>query len=238
MPEVSKKEKITTIGKIDLRCGDIALFNFTLKLIKSNGLNFFEIKNRECKISFEGDISKDGNKIISTSRYLAYSITENLPIKRGIEVYSFFLNIFSGKELKFNIKELSASVYLQNKIERFKVQKTLESINKYIYICNKEKIPSNEKIPKLLRNAYEIDLVYHTLIGKPIQSSVDICVEGDFVEGDSIQLVRNFKTHLKGLNFNITESIYLEDTISESEIKEGKISVFGKNSRVVFRKNT
>ncbi|WP_320047506.1 hypothetical protein [uncultured Ilyobacter sp.] len=238
IPEFNRKEKITTIGKVDIVCGDSNLLNFTLKFLKSNGVNYFELKNRECKIIFEGKVSKDSNKVISTDRYLAYSISENLSVKRAIEVCKFFVNLFSGEKLEFNIGYLSASVTLENKIERFKVQKVLNTLGKYNFICNEEKITPNEKFTKVLKNSYEVDLIYQTMLEKSLESKININIKkGEFIEGDTINIVRNFKTHLKNLKFNITEEIYVEGAITESELIDGELSIFGKNSKIIFKKN-
>ena len=238
IPELSQKEKITTIGKVDIECGESTLLNFSLKFLKSNGVNYFEIKNRECKISFEGKVSKDNNKIIATDRYLGYSIAENLPVKRALEVYNFFMNLFSGEKLEFNIGYLSATVTLENKIERFKIQKVLETLNKYIFICNEEKIAPNEKFYKILKNSYEVDLIFHTILGKSIESKIDIEVKKEgFTEGDYINIERTHKTHLKGLKFNITERISSEDVITKNELTDTGVSIFGKNAKIIFKKN-
>ncbi|WP_321329628.1 hypothetical protein [uncultured Ilyobacter sp.] len=238
IPEFNRKEKITTIGKVDVFCGGSNLLNFTLKFLKSNGVNYFEIKNRECKIIFEGKVSKDNNKVISTDRYLAYSISESLSTKRAIEVCKFFVNLFSGEKLEFSIGYLSASLTLENKIERFKVQKVLETLSKYNYICNEEKITPNEKFIKILKNSYEVDLIYQMMLEKPIESKININIKkDDFIEGDTVYIIRNFKTHLKNFKFNITEVIDVEGAITKSELIGGGVSIFGKNSKIIFKKN-
>jgi hypothetical protein len=204
-----------------------------------NGIKIFHIHNRECKISFGVRILQGSNKVLSNQKYFEYSISENLSVKRSIEVYNFFLSLFLGRELTFDIGELSSTIDLPNKIEKFKIQKILEIINKYSFICNKEKVSPNEKITKLLKNAYDVDLIFHTIMGKPLETKLDLDIEeGQFIKGDCINILRNSKTHIKGLNFNITESIKLEGPISENELIKGGISIFGKSAKIVFEKKS
>lgn len=239
IPETAKKEKISVLGKIDAVCGGITLLNFTLKSSEINGVKIFQIQNRECKISFGVRILNGSKKILSNQRYFEYSISENLSVKRSIEVYNFFLNLFQGKELSFGIGELSSSVDLPNKIEKFKIQKILEILNKYNFICNKEKVSSNEKVTKLLKKAYEVDLIFHTIMGKSIETKLNLNMEeGNFIEGDFVNMTRNSKTRIKGLNFVITEFIHMKEAVSENELIEGKVSVFGKSAEISFKKNS
>ena len=49
IPELSQKEKITTIGKVDIACGESTLLNFSLKFLNQTELIILKLKTESAR---------------------------------------------------------------------------------------------------------------------------------------------------------------------------------------------
>lgn len=185
-----------------------------------------EFKKREFKISI-GTSNLENTIFLQGNELFEYEIHKDIKNSRLEKIIEFFINLFNGASIKFNLANVVCDLEFFNHIEKFKFETILETLNKYIEITKIFNLHKDKDFTNIQNSFYEIFLLHKFLILK--ENSMETWInsnlenKNDLESGDILEIRRFHKLNFKNLTFDIVEKISFKDSISDKEIISNKI---------------
>lgn len=237
----SKSESIESISfnNSNIVVGNEILYNVDIKIHNYQKFRMLELKTREFKIAFsvfltpENTLESDGNG------YFRYEIYSKVKNSRLLNIVSLFQRIFTGSPISFGINDLKASVIAENRLQYHKFVMLENSINAYHNIGKKLHLKKCKNLSETQLSFYSLYLLDELSKGKStIDSWINFNIDNNsnIKVGDFINFVAIHELDIKGVKFDLKETICVKDPISESEIVDGKLRCYRKKIQIKLEK--
>lgn len=226
--KIQKPLKVINVGVCDVDFGFEKLNKVNVKLIDYPKFRLVELKKREFKISI-GLGNLNSTIFLQTNGFFEYEIQRNIKNNRFENILEFFIKLFSGAAIKFNLKNIICDLEFSNFIEKSKFEIIRDNFEKYKELSEKFNFNKNKDFSDMENSFYEIYLSHKFLILKEdkLETWINSNIENDFrvKVGDKLILKRVYKLNFKNLDFDILENIIIKEPISSKEILNNKIKL-------------
>lgn len=235
----AKSIESINLNTTNLTIGDEVIYNVDIKIHSYQKFKMLELKTREFKLALSISLSEDNVLEADNNGYFSYEIFSKIKNSRLFNIIKVFQKVFSGDTISFTINDLKASVSCDNRLQYHKFIIMENALNIYIDIgkklhLNKAKNFSEAQLPFYTLHLLDEFLKRKTTINSWINFNINN--DSNIKEGDFINFVKIHEINIRGINFNLKETIHLKSPITASEITKDKITCYKKTVQINLEK--
>ena len=235
----AKSIESINLNTTNLTIGDEVIYNVDIKIHSYQKFKMLELKTREFKLALSISLSEDNVLESDNNGYFSYEIFSKIKNSRLFNIIKVFQKVFSGDTISFTINDLKASVSCDNRLQYHKFIIMENALNIYIDIGKKLHLNKAKNFSEAQLPFYTLHLLDEFLKGKTtINSWINFNINNDsnIKEGDFINFVKIHEINIRGINFNLKETIHLKSPITASEITKDKITCYKKTVQINLEK--
>lgn len=235
----AKSIESINLNTTNLTIGDEVIYNVDIKIHSYQKFKMLELKTREFKLALSISLSEDNVLEADNNGYFSYEIFSKIKNSRLFNIIKVFQKVFSGDTISFTINDLKASVSCDNRLQYHKFIIMENALNIYIDIGKKLHLNKAKNFSEAQLPFYTLHLLDEFLKGKTtINSWINFNINNDdnIKEGDFINFVKIHEINIRGINFNLKETIHLKSPITASEITKDKITCYKKTVQINLEK--
>lgn len=235
----AKSLESINLNTTNVTIGDEVLYNVDIKIHSYQKFKMLELKTREFKLALSIYLSEDNVLEADNNGYFSYEIFSKIKNSRLFNIIKVFQKVFSGDTISFTINDLKASISCDNRLQYHKFIIMENALNIYIDIGKKLHLNKGKNFSEVQIPFYTLHLLDEFLKGKTsIDSWINFSIENDknVKVGDFINFVKIHEINIRGINFNLKETIHLKSPVTASEIIKDKITCYKKTVQINLEK--
>lgn len=217
-------DEVVNLTNTNITIGDFTLYNAGIKICSYPNFKIIELKTREFKIGISVGLY-DGDTLKSEGEYFYYEIFSHLKNTRLLSVAGIFKKIFSGELISFEINNLKGNIVFENRLQYHKFTIIENAVGIYQKVSKKLRLHKNKNLSEAPLSFYTLYLLDQYISGHLyIDSWINFGIDNsyDINAGDFIVFSKIHTLDMKGINFDLKETIKLKEPITELELSHVK----------------
>lgn len=222
-PSLEQLETVN-LNTTNVSIGDFVLYNVGVKIFSYAKFKVIEFKTREFKIALSVGLYED-NILRKDGDYFYYEIFSKVKNSRLLSICDTFKKVFSGETISFEINNLKGEILFENRIQYHKFTIIENAVNIFQDVTKKLKITKNKNFSETTITFYTLYLLDQLLKGNTkINSWINFGIDNSYNIniGDSIVFSKVHNLSLKGINFNLKETVRLKEPVTAMELEHVK----------------
>ena len=233
-------DETVNLANTNITIGDFTLYNVGVKIHSYAKFKMVELKTREFKLALSvGLFDKDTLK--KEGDYFKYEIFSKLKNSRLASVAKTFKKIFSGEIISFEINDLKAEISFENMFQYRKFTIVENAVSIYHNISKRYKLNRSKNFSETPISFYTLYLLDQFVREKKeIDTWINFGIDNteDIKPGDFITFEKVHNLDIRGINFDLKETIKTKEPITEMELShvKNRVTCYKKTVTITLEK--
>ena len=233
-------DETVNLANTNVNIGDFTLYNVGVKIHSYPKFKMVELKTREFRLALSvGLFDKDTLK--KEGDYYKYEIFSKLKNSRLESVAKTFKKIFSGEVVSFEINDLKAEISFENLFQYRKFTIVENAVSIYQNISKRYKLNRSKNFSETPISFYTLYLLDQFVHGKKETDTwINFGIDNtkDIKAGDFITFTNIHNLDIRGINFDLKETIKIKEPITEMELShvKNRVTCYKKTVTITLEK--